>query len=117
MPIERAKKNYQGLNGKRLNCYQSVIDAFQSLSGYDQVEIDAGAAFSGGRAPEGVCGAIYAAKVILDKAGRAQDFKTFCQRFLAQNGSLQCREIRAKKKISCLGCVEAAAAFLKQVMA
>ena len=62
MPIEKAKKHYQGKDGfVKLNCAQSVAAAFQNTDTMNATAIDRFAPHGGGRAPQGLCGAVYAA--------------------------------------------------------
>jgi len=65
-------------------------------------------ACGGEMAPEGYCGAFYAAKCLLDRhfPHRAQDG---IKEFHAAAGSLKYREIKTLKKLPCIGCVEKAA--------
>jgi hypothetical protein len=60
-----------------------------------------------GMAPEGYCGAFYSAKCILEKYAPHR-VKESVDQFLACAGSLKCAEIKALKKLFCVGCVEKA---------
>ena len=111
MPINKAKNYYLGKGSTRLNCAQSVIKAFQEHFGYDDKLVAEFLACGGGRAPGGVCGAYFAAKHLLQKKDPAK-LTEFDNWFLEKAGSLQCREIREKRQLSCLGCVEKAAEFI-----
>ena len=59
-------------------------------------------------APEGYCGAFYAAKCILDKHFPHRSAEGL-EQLRSAAGSLKCREIKALKKLPCVGCVEKAA--------
>ena len=63
--------------------------------------------FGAGRAPEGLCGAVYAACLLAPN--RAEELKAA---FAARAGSLYCKEIRAAKKHPCAECVAQAAELL-----
>lgn len=110
---KKAKDYFLGLEGKNLNCYQSVVYTFKDVFNLVEEDIEEGLRFSGGRAPEGICGAIYAVKKLYEKKGN-KDFDEFKNRFIEQNGSIICYEIRKKKKISCAECVEIATEYLEK---
>lgn len=112
MPVNKAKNYFLGKDGiKRLNCAQSVICAFKEEYGIDEDMIEKFKEFGGGRAPEGVCGAYYAAKFVLEKS-KSEKIVELSKNLTDLAGSLKCTEIRANKKLSCLGCVEKASEFL-----
>ncbi|MFA5062974.1 MAG: C-GCAxxG-C-C family protein [Candidatus Omnitrophota bacterium] len=114
MLIEKARNNFLGKSGARYNCAQSVIKACSDLFGVapDLLKIHAGS--GGGNAPDGYCGALYAALYILniknnDKSEECKDY------FLKYAGALTCKEIKSGRKVSCVVCVEKAAEFLNKV--
>ena len=110
MPVNKAKNNYLGKGTPRLNCAQAVIKAFEERFGLDEATFRKFAAYGGGNAPEGLCGAYCAARHLIELKApdRLQEFESF---FTEQAGSLKCSEIRKGRKLSCLGCVEKAAEF------
>jgi len=112
MPIEKAKKLFLGTDCEKLNCYQAVLVAFQHKITVHEDDIKKGLKFSSGRAPNGLCGAVYAVQKILEMNDRADSFCHFSDYFSKEHGSLKCKEIRALKKISCIKCVEEAAIYL-----
>jgi hypothetical protein len=115
MSVEKAKAHYIGKPGHRkLNCAQTIAHAFKDRFGLSEDDIEQLGASGGGRALEGQCGALYAAKVILEKAytTRIQDCHDV---LLASAGSIKCREIRAAKKLSCVGCVEKIAECIEKI--
>ena len=68
MPINTAKNCFLGKEGlKKLNCAQSVITAFKEMYSIDNDTVESFRQYGGGKAPEGMCGAYYAAKVALEK--------------------------------------------------
>ena len=102
MPTEKAKKHYQGKDGYlKLNCAQSVVAAFQDSFPLADADIDKFAAHGGGKAPQGLCGAVYAASIL---AGDNAD--KIMNSFEQQAGALTCKEIRNLRKLPCIGCVE-----------
>lgn len=79
------------------NCAQAVA------AGADRDDlVDELRAYGGGRAPGGLCGALYAALLILpeDKREEAR------AEFIRLAGSDQCRVIKSECGTSCLRCVE-----------
>jgi len=91
-----------------MNCAQAVAHAFKDRISLPEEELKSYEKFGGGRAPEGYCGAIYAAQRLLEASGseKAAELRVFFQNIA---GSFKCREIRSMKKITCLECVEKAA--------
>ena len=114
MLIEKARNNFLGKSGARYNCAQSVIKACSDLFEVSPDALDAHASFGGGNAPDGYCGALYAALYILNikKNDKSEECKKY---FLRYSGALTCREIKSGKKVSCVVCVEKAAEFLNKV--
>jgi len=113
MRKEKAGKHFLNKDGhKKLNCAQSIIKAFHDAFGLSEQEVDSFAGFGGGRAPEGKCGAYYAACCLVSKKDPLQ-IAQLEQGFLDAAGSLKCKEVRKKGKLSCLGCVEKAAELLE----
>lgn len=113
MSKERAKNNFLGKDTKRLNCYQAVLEAFKEKFNISDDEIEEGLAFGSGKAPDGLCGAVYAVKVLLEKNNK-DDFNDFASNFLFDNGALRCFELKNLKK-SCLLCVEESAKYLEKI--
>lgn len=97
--IERAKKYFHG--EERYNCAQAVLAAYDS----EHEKIEGAKSFGGGRAPEGLCGALHSAKELLSEEKHAE----LVEEFSAAAGALKCREIRALGKFKCQECVAFAA--------
>jgi hypothetical protein len=91
----------------RLNCAQSVLYAWREVFGETTITIADLKPFGAGRAPDGLCGAVYAACQLAPD--RAEALKAA---FAARLGSLSCKEIRAAKKHPCADCVAEAAELL-----
>lgn len=110
MKAQKAKENYLGksASGKKMNCCESVAYVFQDEIPLTAEELQSFAGFGGGRAPGGYCGAIYAAKYLLEKKGspKAAEIDRI---FVELAGSPKCRDIKALRKVSCLVCIEKAA--------
>jgi hypothetical protein len=93
---------------ERLNCAQAVLYAWREVSGDASIALADLKPFSGGRAADGLCGALHAACVIAPD--RAEALK---QNFAARLGSLYCKELRTAKVHSCETCVVHAAELLR----
>lgn len=94
------------------NCAEAVAEAWQKVYGKGLAMTANLRNCGSGRAPQGLCGAIYAAQLISDEAIKAE----LTDRFEHAAGSLLCREIRSMKKLSCTACVELAAALLEETL-
>lgn len=113
--IEKARNNFLGRGGTRYNCAQSVIKAYSDLFCLPEGAVEAHAGAGGGNAPQGYCGALFAALYIL--GARGIDKTRECKEiFLRHSGALTCKEIRSGNKVSCLSCVEKAAEFLHKTL-
>jgi hypothetical protein len=114
MRKEKAKLHYSGKEGhKKLNCAQAVIAAFHDEFDAPAEAVDAFASLGGGRSPEGRCGALHAAHYLISKKDPSKTVQLE-QEFLEAAGSLKCKEIRSKRKLTCLECVETAAEYLQR---
>ena len=106
MPVERALNAYKK---ERLNCAQSVLRAFQPHPKITDDDILHARHHGGGRAEEGLCGALYAALRLTDDAVACQRIRG---EFVTKAGSDKCREIRRAARIPCVECVQLAASML-----
>lgn len=98
----------------RLNCGQSVIEAFKDKFPLDEAVFEEFKNYSAGRAPGGLCGAFYAAERILEKHS-PEKIKESRKYLSGHAGSLQCRDIRKLKKLPCVGCVEKTSEILDKL--
>ena len=78
------------------NCAQAVADGAGRADLVPEL-----ASCGGGRAPEGLCGALYSA-LLLAKPGNREKVK---EEFQAAAGALTCREIKSNAKFPCAECV------------
>lgn len=108
MPIQRAIAAFKT---ERLNCAQSVLRAFQPQLGLSEQTIQQARGLGGGQAQGGRCGALHAA---LELAGEEAARDRIQEAFVARAGSQTCRDIRKAKALSCMQCVELAAALLRE---
>ena len=92
----------------RLNCAQSVL----ALCGMED-RVDEYASFGGGRAPGGLCGALYAALQLLPEERRDSARSTFA----AEAGAEKCQEIKQGTGTSCQMCVAIATALVEKYRA
>ncbi len=106
MPIERAVTAYQR---ERLNCAQSVLKGFQDQKMLSDEKISEFRGLGHGKADAGLCGALYAARQLMDTPS-ARD--RLSERFISQAGSDKCREIRSAGRIPCVECVRLAAGLV-----
>ena len=110
---ETAKAYFLGQIGpRRLNCAQAVAETFREKFPLDEKTTVLLSACGGGMAPDGLCGAFYAAKCLLDLhfPHRAEESMEHLRDVA---GSLKCREVKALKKLPCFGCVEKAAEIVE----
>ncbi len=89
------------------------MKVFQLEFGISEETIRTAALQGGGKAPEGVCGALHAARVILGNGPALEEIENG---FSAKAGSKQCREIRGMRSLPCSGCVTLSAYLLGQHM-
>lgn len=106
MTVEKAKAAYAV---ERLNCAQSILRAFQESRGVTEEQISAARQLGGGRAENGVCGALSAASSLVEEPQIRERLR---KRFVAEAGSEKCREIRKLGRLTCEECVLLAATLL-----
>ena len=110
--IEKAKAHFLGQEGhKKLNCAQCVAHVFKDQLNSDEETLKLFAGYGGGKAPEGYCGAFYAARWFLEQ-NKPEKIDEYRDLFIAQAGSTKCKEIRTHKKLSCVECIEKAVSYL-----
>ena len=95
---------------EKKNCAEAVVGAWQKVSGQDPEVTENLSECGFGGAPQGLCGAVYAAQLVADEDHMAE----LTQRFSDAAGSLLCREIRSTRKLSCTACVKLAATLLEE---
>jgi len=86
-----------------LNCAQAVLKGFQKEFDIKDQEIEEYRAWGGGRAKEGICGALFSANVLLNKIGKPG----ITEEFNAIVGKVHCTDIK-KAKFACIDCVRIA---------
>jgi hypothetical protein len=109
MPVNRAVKAHRE---ERHNCAQSVLRGFQEHANVSEEAIAEAKALGGGRAPNGQCGALHAAIVLLaDDGAKAK----LTEAFVAHAGAETCRDVRKLGKLTCTECVKVASELLLQL--
>ena len=108
MPVERAMTAY---TQERLNCAQSVLRGFQHRYNLREEQIVEARRHGGGRAEEGMCGALYAA---LSLASDPPVRERVRAAFTKSVGSEKCREIKRATRVPCHECVRLAASLLAE---
>jgi len=94
--MDRTKAtNYFRTEPQKLNCAQSIIKAFQSQLNIPDNIVDEFRKYGGGRAPEGICGALYAANYLLNRQGKNSIQETFREKA----GAVMCRELKKTKEL------------------
>jgi hypothetical protein len=94
----------------RFNCAQAIVHHW---TGNEKSVLEM-KQNGGGRAENGICGALHGALFVADGAGI--DRKAVTEQFVLRAGSFNCREIRQSGNISCQKCVEVADQVLKDMM-
>ncbi|WED21255.1 C-GCAxxG-C-C family protein [Vibrio sp. JC009] len=89
MKAKQAADLFHGKEG--FNCAQAVLKAFQPESGMSDMTILSAQVAGGGRAKGGVCGALYAAQIILGEGEHSEQVK--CG-FVDATGSALCSDIK-----------------------
>jgi hypothetical protein len=93
------------------NCAQAVAHSWCEKTCGDCQEYEHLHDCGHGRAPDGTCGALYAAKLIAGPERAAQIEAAFAQ---ASGGFTKCREIRSHRALACVQCVSTAARLLHE---
>lgn len=90
---------------KEYNCAQAIVKAY----GRDDL-LDPLKSCGGGKAPDGLCGALYAALLLASECG--QD--ALKQQFFDEIGDIHCQMIRKTGQAKCIDCVRIASKLLEQ---
>lgn len=85
---------------KTMNCAQAVAAG----TGHENM-VDALASAGGGKAPEGLCGALYSALLIVPEKHR----QSVRQKFVELAGAPDCVTLKMRSRTSCVRCVDIAA--------
>jgi len=86
----------------RYNCAQAMVCHYRG----SENDISVMKAMGSGRAPQGYCGALHGALVLLDKYSLSKD--PYIDAFVKETGSPFCWQIRKKRQVTCRQCIEIA---------
>lgn len=104
----KASDYFHGPEG--YNCAQAVLKTLQNIYTIADSTITAYAKFGGGRADNGLCGALFALHHVIKTpeqiAAVNSDFEKYA-------GSTKCKEIKKLNRLSCKGCVNLSIEILK----
>lgn len=109
MPRTKSEK-YFHVKPENLNCAQSILKGFQNELSVPENLIEEFRACGGGRAANGVCGALHAAEHLLEKANK----DSIKNEFEKEIGAITCIEIKREKKTACETCVRIADELLEK---
>ncbi len=104
-------KTYFHLAPHNWNCAQAIHKSQQAHTGLSDEEIELHfRPMGGGRAPEGVCGALYAIQTLVDEDRQ----QALSEEFRHRTGGTTCRELKGRCGRSCLELVGIAEEILEQ---
>jgi len=106
---ELAKSKFHGV--EKYNCTQAVLAAFQVETGMTDADIASYSNTGGGKAEGGVCGGLFAARVILKDSPALPAIEST---FTTAGGSPGCLEIRKLGQLPCKDCVGLGARLVEQ---
>jgi len=106
--IKKVKRFFHGIEG--YNCAQAVIKIHDHTDTLEHV-IEELNTKGGGRAPHGMCGALYGALEMAEGTNKKQYIKN---EFIKQNGAETCRELKRIHHTPCSQCVESACRLLEE---
>ena len=92
---------------KQCNCAQAVAKVFERDDLVEPLK-----SCGGGKAPDGLCGALYAAMLLAGEE-RGEAIK---EQFLKRINHLECKVIRKSKQVTCVDCVCRAAEIVDSEM-
>lgn len=117
MPVTIATHHFLGSEGhEKKNCAQAVLKAFQHSLDIPENIVDSFQAFGGGRAPEGVCGAAFAAEFLLGMLDIDDSSVNAVEDLHKNAGSAKCKEIKAAGRMSCLDCVQSCTKYVEKAL-
>ena len=97
----KASIYYRGKEG--YNCSQAVLKASQEKYGLSEEMIKLYAQYGGGRADNGVCGALFATYLLIKDPQQVGQINAY---FEEKAGSTRCKEIKKLNRLSCSDCVD-----------
>lgn len=112
---EFAKKLFLGQQEgyKRLNCAQAIAEAFREEYGFLTEEtVKIFKKMGHGKAPNGECGMLFAAKYIFNNNDQPEKAMEFEKHFIEFAGTTKCKELIKKKIPFCAYCINETAKFI-----
>jgi hypothetical protein len=99
-------------NSRRGNCAQAVALAWKDKKDPGSTHAEAFVSAGRGRAPEGLCGALHAARELAGEPHKDQLTTLFKEK---ASGYTACRDIRRNRVMPCADCVGLAAGLLDKL--
>ncbi len=110
-----AKKLFLGQQKgyKKLNCAQSIAEAFREEYGFlTEDTVKKFKKMGYGKAPNGECGMLFASKYIFEKNGQPDKALEFEKYFIELASTSKCKELIKKKIPFCAYCLSESAKFI-----
>ena len=116
--MDRVERAIEYMKGP-YSCSEAVLCAFADEANMDdETAMKLAAPYSGGRKTK--CGALCAAEIVLEEKFRSEGSAGFIaeleRSFFEKQGSLNCRELRAMGRTTCLERVRDAAVALNELL-
>lgn len=108
--MKKAASEYY--KNRRGNCAQSVAAAWHKKTSLNSRLTEELAGCGHGKAPEGLCGALYATQRIAADKHQAENIISQFKHI--SDGHITCKAIRTVSKLPCSQCVEVAADLLEK---
>ncbi len=96
------------------NCAQAILKAYQKKFNIPENLIEEFKANGGGRAEDGICGALYSALYLMRQ--NPEELKAIQNKFIKQIGSPYCKTIKQNNNTPCLKCVNTAFFIVKDIL-
>lgn len=107
-------QDYFHLAPHNWNCAQAIQKSFQDLTMLSDEEIELQfRPLGGGRAPSGMCGAIYSVRKLVGEDSVLAEELT--QTFIERTGGLTCRELKGREGRPCAWLVNEAEQILREL--
>lgn len=112
MTSDKTAKDYFHLAPYNWNCAQAIHKSFQKQTQLSDEEIERlFRPMGGGRAPQGMCGAIYAVRNLVGEDSPLAEQLT--EAFVLRTGGLTCRELKGREHRPCSWLVNEAEEILR----
>jgi hypothetical protein len=107
----KAVRYYRGIEG--YNCAQAILKVFQHRLDISENQVKDYADYGGGRAEDGICGALYAIKQL---ANDDKLIQKIIEQFKEEVGTVYCDEILELGRLSCTGCICTASQIFARIL-